>query len=245
MLSKNQIKIITSLDKKKYRKKHQLFVVEGGKSIQEFLSSDFELEELFTTEDMYQVADSKQNLISDPELKKISFLSTPNKALATFKIPEPKHIESNGLIVALDNINDPGNLGTIIRLCDWFGIQDLICNLKTVDCYNPKVVQASMGSLTRVNITYLDLQNYLKESDKSPVYGAFMDGDPVYSAETENNAILVLGNEANGIDAGIEKYITHRISIPQFNHARKTESLNVATATAIMLSEFKRRTIER
>ncbi len=245
MLSKNQIKIITSLDKKKYRKKHQLFVVEGGKSIQEFLSSDFELEDLFTTEAMYQVTDSKQNLISDPELKKISFLSTPNKALATFKIPEPKPIESNGLIVALDNINDPGNLGTIIRLCDWFGIQDLICNLKTVDCYNPKVVQASMGSLTRVNITYLDLQTYLKEGDKSPVYGAFMDGDSVYSAEIENNGILVLGNEANGIDSGIEKYITHRISIPQFNHARKTESLNVATATAIMLSEFKRRTIER
>ncbi len=244
MLSKNQIKLITSLDKKKYRTKHQLFVVEGVKSIQEFLNSDFELNELFAVEDRFQAAGSKTNLITETELKKISFLSTPNKALATFRIPNPKPISNVGLNLALDNINDPGNLGTIIRLCDWFGIKDMICNLKTVDCYNPKVVQASMGSLTRVNITYLDLYDYLKDGKISPLYGAFMNGDSVYTSEIENKGILILGNEANGINSTIEEFVTHRISIPQFNQSKKTESLNVATATAIMLSEFRRRTIE-
>ena len=147
--------------------------------------------------------------------------------------------------MALDNINDPGNLGTIIRLCDWFGITDLICNLKTADCYNPKVVQASMGSLTRVNINYVDLEEFIIESRIKPVYGAFMDGNSVYSSDLENTGLLILGNEANGISNAIERLITNKIAIPQFNNTHKTESLNVAMATAILLSEFKRRTIGR
>jgi len=243
MLSKNQIKLITGLDKKKYRNKHKLFVVEGLKNIQEFLNSDFELQDLYAVEDRIQ-SDGKIQIISNSELRKISFLTTPNVALATFKIAEAKPIKKDGLILALDTISDPGNLGTIIRLCDWFGIRDLVCNLKTVDCYNPKVVQATMGSMTRVNITYLDLEDYLKNNNIQPVYGAFMDGIPVYSVDLENNGVLILGNEANGIHNSLGDLITTKISIPQFNNSNKTESLNVATATAILLSEFKRRTIE-
>ncbi len=245
MLSKSQIKLITSLDKKKYRSKYQLFVVEGIKSIQEFLSSDFKLNHLFSVEDIFQEFEVKINLISETELKKISFLSTPNCALAIFKIPEVKAIDDNSLVVALDNISDPGNLGTIIRLCDWFGIKDLICSSNTVDCYNPKVVQASMGSLPRVNIAYLDLENYLKDQRMKPIYGTLMDGKSIYSSTVENRGILVFGNEANGISEEIEKIVTDRIAIPQFGNRKETESLNVATATAIMLSEFRRRTIEK
>jgi len=245
MLSKSQIKLITSLDKKKYRSKHQLFVVEGIKSIQEFLNSDYKLNLLFSVEDILQKNEVNTNLITEFELKKISFLSTPNCALAIFKIPEVKAIDHNSLVVALDNISDPGNLGTIIRLCDWFGIKDLICSTNTVDCFNPKVVQASMGSLCRVNITYLDLEYYLKNKQMKPIYGTFMDGESIYSSTVMNKGILVLGNEANGIGEEIEKTVTDRIAIPQFGNSRETESLNVATATAIMLSEFKRRTIEK
>lgn len=245
MLSKSQIKLITSLDKKKYRRNHQLFVVEGIKSIQEFLNSDYKLDLLFSVEDIFQKNEFSTNLISDNELKKISFLSTPNRALAIFKIPEVKAIDDTSLVVALDNIGDPGNLGTIIRLCDWFGIKDLICSTNTVDCFNPKVVQASMGSLTRVNITYLDLEDYLKNQQMKLIYGTFVDGKSIYSSTVRNKGVLVLGNEANGIGEEIEKIVTDRIAIPQFGHRKETESLNVATAAAIMLSEFKRRSIEK
>lgn len=245
MLSKSQIKLITSLDKKKYRRNHQLFVVEGIKSIQEFLNSDYKLDLLFSVEDIFQINEVSTNLISDNELKKISFLSSPNRALAIFKIPEVKAIDDTSLVVALDNISDPGNLGTIIRLCDWFGIKDLICSTNTVDCFNPKVVQASMGSLTRVNITYLDLEDYLKNQQSKPIYGTFMDGKSIYSSTVNNKGVLVLGNEANGIGEEIEKTVTDRIAIPQFGLKKETESLNVATAAAILLSEFKRRSIEK
>ena len=245
MLSKSQIKLITSLAKKKYRKQHELFVVEGVKSISEFLKSDFQLQQLFSTEDdVFNVDDSKYSFITETELKKISFLTTPNKALAIFKTPKSRPVDTNQLIVALDNVSDPGNLGTIIRLCDWFGVMDLVCNSATVDCYNPKVVQASMGSLTRVNITYLDLENLLKELSQIPIYGTFMNGENVYSSKIDKKGVLVLGNEANGISQNIEELVTNKISIPQFGAIQETESLNVATATSILLSEFKRRSIE-
>ncbi len=247
MLSKSQIKLITSLAKKKYRKQHQLFVVEGIKSIHEFLKSEFILEQLFSVEEgVFNVDHSKYYSIDETDLKKISSLSNPNKTLAVFKIPKPEVIDTKGLIVALDNVNDPGNLGTIIRLCDWFGVTDLVCNLETVDCYNPKVVQASMGSLTRVNVTYLGLEEFLKEQNSVsvPVYGTFMEGENIYVSKVEENGILILGNEANGISENIESLVTKKISIPQFGNIQETESLNVATAASILLSEFKRRTIE-
>jgi TrmH family RNA methyltransferase len=162
--------------------------------------------------------------------------------LAVFKIPEVKAINSSGLIVALDDIRDPGNLGTILRLCDWFGIQQLICSKETVDVYNPKVVQATMGSIARVNISYLDLIDFIATS-KLPVFGTFMDGENMYTTNLPQEGIIVMGNEANGISSDLEKIIKNRLTIPRFGTLQKTESLNVATATAIVLSEFRRATL--
>lgn len=240
MVSKNQIKLITSLQQKKYRISNQLFFAEGVKVIQELLQSNFELEHLYTTQfDFEEVSTAKKSLIHENDLKKISVLSTPNSCLAIFKIPEEKQIVDSGLIIALDDIRDPGNLGTILRLCDWFGIKQVVCSKETVDIYNPKVVQATMGSITRVHVAYVDLVEYISKTNL-PVFGTFMDGENVYNSSLPQEGIIVMGNEANGISEGIEKLIKNRISIPRFGDLQKTESLNVATATAIILSEFKR-----
>jgi len=249
MVSKNQIKLITSLQLKKYRNEHQLFIAEGVKVIQELLQSNFELEHLYVTEAIFEeVSISQKTLINDSEMKRISALTSASSCLALFTIPKQKNIETKGLIVALDNIRDPGNLGTIIRLCDWFGIKQLVCSLETVDVYNPKVVQATMGSITRVNINYVDLNLFISETTL-PVFGTFMDGVSIYTEVLPNEAVIVFGNEANGISERIEKGMKNRISIPRFPSAvddascgdlQQTESLNVATATAIFLSEFRR-----
>ena len=147
MLSKGQIKLITSLKQKKYRMQHKLFVAEGVKTISELLKSHFRLHHLYTTESILDVPEDKLTLITPKQLQQISFLKTPNTALAIFRISETQPIHENGLVLALDDVRDPGNLGTIIRLCDWFGVKDLVCSAETVDCFNPKVVQATMGSL--------------------------------------------------------------------------------------------------
>jgi len=243
MLSKSQIKLITSLKQKKYRQQYKLFVAEGKKTILELLQSNLQLRQLYTTKLEFDVLDDLMTQISDTELKKISFLKSPNTALAVFEIPNETSIDFSKLVVALDDVRDPGNLGTIIRLCDWFGVKDLICSFETVDCYNPKVIQATMGSITRVNVSYIDLKQVL-QIQKVEVFGAFMDGENVYESKLPNSGILVLGNEANGICHDIESQVTKRISIPRFGELQATESLNVANATAILLSEFKRRSIE-
>lgn len=239
MISKRQIKIITSLHQKKYRKSTGLFVAEGKKVIEEFLNSNFELETLFTTDAFLFEKNVDAIVLSEAELKKISFLKTPNKALALFKIREEAFLKQEGLIVALDAIRDPGNLGTIIRLCDWFGVKQLVCSETTVDCYNPKVIQATMGSLTRVQVVYTDLSTYLSETNL-PIFGAFMDGTNVYKANLPTDGILVMGNEANGVSKEISTFITEKIAIPRFGALQQTESLNVAMATGILLNEFKR-----
>lgn len=238
-LSKNHLKLITSLRQKKYRQKHKLFVVEGVKVVNEFLASPFELHQLFSTEARFDLA-TPVIQISEAELKKASHLVNPNKVLAIFKIPDSVAIESQGLILALDSINDPGNLGTIIRLCDWFGISQLICSSDTVDCYNSKVVQASMGSLTRVQVQYTDLPSFLKDTEL-PIFVADMDGEDVYKSELPKEGILVMGNEANGISDTVNQFANRVLSIPRFGKIQQTESLNVATATAILLSEFRRK----
>ena len=240
MLTKNQIKLISSLNQKKFRNQHGLFVVEGVKGIKEFLNSRFQLHQIFTT---HELLDFESVLISENELKKISYLKTPNTALALFRISEPEPIDESKLIVALDNIRDPGNLGTIIRLCDWFGIRDLVCSSATVDCYNTKVVHATMGSLARVNVSYVDLESYLKAT-KLQKFGTFMNAKNVYSEHLPEKGILILGNEANGFSPKIEKLVDQKITVPRFGDLKETESLNVAMATAILLSEFKRHTIE-
>ena len=238
-LSKNQLKLITSLRRKKYRITTNLFIVEGIKVVNEFLRSKFELEQLFCVDATAYNNYNNVTVISEIELKKISNLTTPNNVVAIFKMPVVNFIEKEGLTLVLDEINDPGNLGTIIRLCDWFGIEQLICSKDTVDCYNAKVVQASMGSLTRVSVFYLDIETYLTNTKKTK-YATLMDGENVYTSVLSRNAILVMGNEANGISAPILKLLDKTISIPRFGKLQQTESLNVATATAILLSEFKR-----
>lgn len=241
MVSKNQIKLITSLQQKKYRKQEQLFFAEGVKVVQELLHSNFELQDLFTTkQDFLTVPKNKVHAISEAELKKISALTTPNSCLAVFKIPKAKEMVDKGLIVALDDVRDPGNLGTIIRLCDWFGIETLFCSEESVDIYNPKVVQATMGSISRVNVVYENLETFLSQT-KLPVFGTFMDGKNIYQEKLPKEGIIIMGNEANGISTSVEKLVSERISIPRFGNLQVTESLNVATATAIILSEFKRK----
>ncbi len=238
LVSKSQIKLITSLQQKKYRNKLGLFIAEGPKVINEFLSSGFNLRSLFSTEEVFDKLEDVQ-IISKKDLSKISFLKTPNNSVAIFEIPIPKPVLKDGIVVALDAIRDPGNLGTIIRLCDWFGVKQLVCSMDTVDCFNPKVIQATMGSIARVEVTYVKLSEYISESFL-PVYLGCMDGENIYHQKLPENAIIVLGNEANGISEKIKSLQTIKIAIPQFNEQQKAESLNVATATAILLSEFRR-----
>lgn len=240
MVSKNEIKLITSLHQKKYRNKHQLFIAEGTKGVIELLNSKIKPYKIVKIQGKSIDGLPKDTTvdISTVEMKKISCLKTPTDVLAVFHMPEMELEESTGLIVALDNVRDPGNLGTIIRLCDWFGVSQLICSESSVDCYNPKVVQATMGSLARVQISYQDLEDVLSKTNK-PIYGATMEGDSVYTTKLEKQAILLMGNESNGIDNRILKKVQNTLSIPRFG-SQQTESLNVATATAILLSEFNR-----
>ena len=215
-----------------------MFIVEGVKVVQEFLNSSYELDIVFSSDTDFSSTD-KFIEVTDQELKKISSLKNPNKVLAIFKIPNQINPIMGGLILALDSINDPGNLGTIIRLCDWFGIEQLVCSNETVDCFNSKVVQASMGSLTRVAVSYLDLKKYLQNASV-PIFVADMDGLNVYKTKLPDSAVLVLGNEANGISDEIKQLVTTKITIPRYGAFQQTESLNVATASAILLSEFRR-----
>jgi len=237
MLSKNQIKLIQKLHQKKYRNELNLFIVEGKKSINEFLQAGYTPQLLIATEAF--TASVPQHLItpvSKDELRKVSTLQNPDEGLAVFQQPKHKGILQEGVIVALDNVQDPGNLGTIIRLCDWFGVETLLCNTQTVDCYNPKVVQASMGSLTRVAVHYLDLAAFLTTT-ALPVYTMDLEGENLYTATFPKDCILILGNEANGISSEVRALSNEVITIPRFSQHQRTESLNVAMAGAIILSE--------
>jgi len=237
MLSKNQVKLIQKLHHKKYRNELNLFIVEGKKSINEFLQAGYTPQLLIATEAF--TTSVPQHLItpvSKDELRKVSALQNPDEGLAVFEQPKHKGILQEGVIVALDNVQDPGNLGTIIRLCDWFGVETLLCNTQTVDCYNPKVVQASMGSLTRVAVHYLDLAAFLTTT-ALPVYTMDLEGENLYTATFSKNCILILGNEANGISSEVRALSNEVITIPRFSQHQRTESLNVAMAGAIILSE--------
>ena len=237
MLSKNQVKLIQKLHQKKYRNELNLFIVEGKKSINEFLQAGYTPQLLIATEAF--TASVPQHLItpvSKDELRKVSALQNPDEGLAVFEQPKHKGILQEGVIVALDNVQDPGNLGTIIRLCDWFGVETLLCNTQTVDCYNPKVVQASMGSLTRVAVHYLDLAAFLTTT-ALPVYTMDLEGENLYTTTFPKDCILILGNEANGISSEVRALSNEVITIPRFSKHQRTESLNVAMAGAIILSE--------
>lgn len=242
MITNKQCKLINKLKLKKNRHKEGLFIVEGEKNVLELINSTMKIHSLYCLPSFL----SKINLdfncvfeINELELTKISSLKTPNKVLAVFYIQKTDTLyKKNELILALDQIKDPGNLGTIIRLADWYGINTILCSSNTVDAFNPKVIMATMGSISRVNIKYCNLEVELPKIKKN-IYGAFLDGENIYTNKKINeNAILVIGNESNGISSEIEAIITKRISIPKFGTLKETESLNAAIATGIIVSEI-------
>ncbi|MFD0799250.1 TrmH family RNA methyltransferase [Maribacter chungangensis] len=233
------MKLIKSLHQKKYRNEHGLFVIEGRKGLEELFSSSIKPYKVYTTGAVeLNVKYDDIQLVSARELKQMSALKNPNGAIGAFHIPTPKSIDFEDWILLLDEIQDPGNLGTIIRLCDWFGITNLVCSKNTVDCYNPKVLQATMGSIARVNVLYTNIVTFLN-SCPLPVYGSFMDGVSVHETELPKKGILVMGNEGNGISLNVKKLCNHHIAVPQYGKGT-TESLNVGTASAILLNEVRR-----
>ena len=252
MIGKNTIKLIKSLALKKYRTKEGLFLVEGDKLVSELLNSELQIRDLIVTES-FSVPDGsnptnieKITKASHAEIKKASLLKSPQNSIALCRIPEDEPLPtqlSGNFSIYLDGIQDPGNLGTIIRICDWFGIHGLFCSPDTVDLYNPKVIQASMGSFNRVKVWRSAFENIARIAKTSETisFGAFMDGQNIYKQDLPEKALLVMGNEGNGIRKEVEELVDKRISIPNLsNRADKAESLNVSVATAIICSEFKR-----
>ena len=243
MLTAHTIKILQSLDKKKFRQKYNLFLVEGDKIIRELKNSSYKVQEIFSTDISNPDFQSfKTNLITERELRKISLLQNPKNSVAVCELRENTSIEAPIQLV-LDNVQDPGNLGTIIRIADWFGIKHIFCSMDTADCWNPKVVQATMGSIARVTMHYLDLGRLIDLLPKSyPIYGTLLDGNDIYAEKLSAAGLIVMGNEGNGISAAIRERINRRLLIPNFStEATHAESLNVAIATAIVCSEFRRR----
>lgn len=246
MLSKSQISFVTSLQQKKFRKQYGLFIVEGIKSVLEFVRSEYIVETIFATSSGgTKLGKIPQNIkfegVTEQEFNKLSLLDNPQGALALVRIPEAFQINYRNLsgrhILVLDDIQDPGNMGTIIRTAEWFGFSKIICSLGTVDAYNPKVVQATMGSLSRMQIIYMDLQPLIEESEMTS-YGAFLEGQSIYETDFGSDGLIVLGNEGNGINMKLAEKIDHPVTIPSFGRA---ESLNVAVATTVFCSEIARK----
>lgn len=238
MLSKNQIKFVRALELKKNRKREGLFVAEGPKVVGDLLRAGFAPHSIYATRPWPDA-----QMVSDEELRRLSFLQHPQEVLAVFQIPQPTvYAQPSRLALALDGVQDPGNVGTIIRIADWFGISTIYCSPDTADVYNPKVIQATMGSIAHVHIIYCDLPQLL-DAAHCPVYGTLLDGEDIYRQPLTADGIIVMGNEGNGISEAVRTRITNRLFIPNFNAEHETaESLNVAIATAITCSEFKRRT---
>ena len=238
MLTAHKIKVFQSLDKKKFRQKYNLFLVEGNKIISELKNSPYKIKEIFSIEPSeLSFLKSETHLITERDLKKISFLQTPKDSVAVVEIPETKFLQHQKIQIILDGIQDPGNLGTIIRLCDWFGIEQIICSQDTVDLYNPKVIQSTKGSFTRVNVFYIDLEDFLQKSDV-PNIGTDMTGENIYQYHFAERFNLILGNEGNGMRPNVEKLVSQNITIPRFGSNKSTESLNVSMATGIILGQI-------
>ena len=245
MFTKNQAKLIKSLHEKKNRVELGLFLVEGEKSVLELLKSDFEIELLLATTEFFdsygdEIREKSKTfeIVNQFELEKIGTFETNDSAIALVKQKTNKSpdIKKDEMVLALDEIKDPGNLGTIIRIADWYGVKNIVATKETVDFYNPKVIAATKGSFTRVNIFYTDLNDFLSKT-KMPILGAFLNGENIHETKFPSGGILVMGNESNGINQEIEKMITKKITIPTYG---KAESLNVAIATAIILDNWKR-----
>jgi TrmH family RNA methyltransferase len=240
-ISNQERKYIKSLSVKKYRDAAGIFIVEGAKSVNEFLASSFRIRRIYSTsrDDSSRCPTTH---ITAAEMQQISNLKTPSSVLALVEIPKyaTPTVPFEGLILALDEVQDPGNLGTIIRIADWFGIDYIVCSPFTADAYSPKTVQATMGSLARIKIVYTDLRPFLRQSDVA-IYGTFLKGENIYTSALSADGIVVMGNEGNGISANVAELITRKLRIPSFAD-EAPESLNVAVAVAITCSEFKRRT---
>jgi len=254
MLSKNNQKFIISLRKKKVREEKGMFVIEGDKMVREFISAGAEIvmlvakpEYIGDLEKKKMVPDCNVVQVSFDELRKVSTLKTPHNALAVVKIPDKEFITDkilDDLCVALDTIQDPGNLGTIIRAAAWFGIKNIICSENSVDVYNPKVVQATMGALLNVNVFYRHLDEFLENARKRgvEVFGAYLDGCPIYEHPLGKKGIILLGNESRGISENLSSYVTARLFIPGYRTVKYgVESLNAGMAASIVFYEFRRR----
>ncbi|RKD16303.1 RNA methyltransferase [Pelobium manganitolerans] len=243
MISKSQVSFVKSLHQKKYRKEHQLFIVEGYKAVSEFAQSDFGIDSIFYTPDFSAKVANLSNKrkdyeLSPTDLKKISLLQNPQGVLALVQMPENQKLQAefDDLVLVLDGVQDPGNLGTIIRTADWFGFKQLVCSEDCVEVYNPKVVQATMGSLTRVKVNYQNL-NELFAAHHLPKYGMLLNGENIFNTVWPQKGFVVLGSEGNGISEGLLSSITHPLTIPG---GQNTESLNVAIAGAICCAEIRR-----
>ncbi|MFC2152115.1 RNA methyltransferase [Bacteroidota bacterium] len=256
MLSKNKIKFINSIKKKKYREIHQCFFAEGEKLVDELLNSNVQIIDIFATTDWIQNNQQRSNSlggfevneISEDELKKISSLSTPNKVFAIAKQPDctfniqDLQVEFS---LFLENINDPGNLGTIIRIADWFGIRNIFCSEESVDVFNPKVVQATMGAIYRVKTHYINSIDFLKSISSLndfPIYGTFLEGNNIYEENLSKRGLIIMGSESHGISESLTPFIQKQLFIPSYPpNELSSESLNISAATAIVCSEFRRK----
>lgn len=250
MISKAKIKYVRSLELKKFRDRERAFVAEGHKAVGDLMQAFKALIIIHTPswKPPFIPVGAEIIEVSDDELQRVSFLKHPQDVLAVFEQrptlpPMAANSELSGLTIALDGVQDPGNMGTIIRIADWFGIENIVCSADTADVYNPKVVQATMGSMARVAVAYVNLAEFISAlPEGTPVYGTLLDGDNIYESQLSNSGIIVMGNEGKGISDGIRKLVNRRLLIPNYPLGRETaDSLNVAVATAITCSEFRRR----
>lgn len=241
------IKVVRSLAVKKYRDDERLFVAEGTKCVRDTWDY-FNCKWLICTRAWHdRLANATMHdkivLANNQQMAKMSQFSNPSDVIAVYEMPKKAIYEKevrDGLNIVLDNVQDPGNLGTIIRLADWYGIKNIFANIGTVDVYNHKVVQATMGAISRVKVHYCDVPNLLEEYNDLPVWGTFLDGDNIYQSELDNKGFVVFGNEGQGIGQKVAKLVTKRLLIPSWNSGETSESLNVGVATAVVISEFRR-----
>jgi RNA methyltransferase, TrmH family len=251
MLSKAKISLINSLMIKKYRDKHNLFIAEGEKIVKEILNSNINVKYLFA-ETNVNIPESTERIsevitISEREIKRISQLKTPSKLIAIAEIPNKKtdfDSITNEICIAFEDIQNPGNLGSIIRTCDWFGIKNVFLSENSVDLYSPKTIQATAGAFLRINVHYTNLDLFVKDYIKktgNQCYGTFLTGENIYTSELKNRGLIIFGNEGKGISTTIEKLISKKIYIPNFStKPEQSESLNISSAVSVVCSEFKR-----
>lgn len=250
MLTKSEITRVRSISDKRFRDLEDIFLAEGVKLVGELLESDLEVEQVYATAkgiSQLNVKSGKITEVSPKEIERLSQLKTASQVVAIVRKPHYTLTQpcATDLTLVLDRVQDPGNLGTIIRLADWFGIRDIVCSPDSADCYSPKVIQATMGAILRVRLHYTDLTNYLSEATKqnTPIYGTYLEGNNIYTESLTLGGIIIMGNEGSGISSTLTPFVSHKLYIPPFPADRSSgsESLNVAIATSIICSEFRRR----